>query len=336
MFTWVLIAFSALTAPPLQEAAPSADVYRLTAKAFGQEIILEVNGPPKEEAQSALSAALAEVRAVERLLNPDGSEPGGLGPLNRASGSGLVQIDPRLGEILKRAAAFCDWSGGAFGPLGGHLNELWRTQPPTDANLGTAEPTVAANLAAAIARGRCELLTLGENQQRAELTAGARADLFGFGVGFAVDRAVTILGYYGIKNGNVRIGSTMRGFGPGADGKGWQAPLSDLASLGNPEGSLWLLDRSLAVAANTDGITPYIHHRKGAPTEGVMAVLVSTELAADSQGLASTLFVTGSRDGQMHLGALKPAPAVRWLLGRGYGQPLVVDYHWTDVSRGAP
>ncbi len=333
MLTWALILASTLSLN-----SPPAEAFRLTTTAFGREVLLEVHGPQREEAKVALSAALAEMRAIERLTDPDGTEPGGLGQLNRAAGDGQVEIDSRLGEILHRAADFCQWSEGAYGPLGGQLNALWHRGDD-----GLDDPATSTQLPAAVASSRCGLLILTEEGLKAELAEGTRADLFGFSAGFAVDRAAAILGLHGITNGTVSLGSVSRSFGPGADGRGWLVPLPALAQLGEAPNSLWLLDRAIAVAAVDDldlfsaghRVAPYIHHRKGLPAKGILAVLVSTELAIDSQGLASCLFVSGSHDGQMHLGSLKPAPAVRWLLGQGSGNPLVVDYHWTDISRGS-
>ncbi len=336
MLTWVLIVASALS---LNTAETEA--FRLTARAFEKEVQLEVHGPQREEAKVALSAALAEMHAMERLTDPDGTEPGGLGQLNRGAGGGPVQIDSRLAEILRRAEEFCSWSEGAFGPLGGQLNALWH-----HAGSAVTHPAQSTRLPMAVASSRCDLLSVDPEKPTAELAAGVRADLFGFASGFAVDRAVTILNQHRITNGSVSLGGVSRCFGPGPDGRGWLITLPARVQLGKSPTSLWLLDRSIAIASVDDlglftsaadggqPIAPYIHHRKGIPAEGVLAVLVSTELALDSQGLASSLFVTGSHDGQMHLGSLKPSPAVRWLLGRGLGKPLVVDYHWTEISRG--
>jgi len=279
------------------------------------------------------------------LTDPDGTQAGGLGQLNRAAGSGEIELDPRLGKLLRRAAYFCVWSDGAFGPLGGKLNQLWHHGAHGSQPLFTDSAT-STQLQVAVTASRCELLRFAEGDLKAKLAAGVRADLFGFAIGFAVDRAATVLAQHGITNGTVSLGSTTRGFGPGVDGRGWPVTLPTMAQLGDTVDGLWLLDRSMAIAAVNDPGhspalsagepfgSPYIHHRKGLPTEGVLLVLVSTEFAADSQGLASCLFVSGSRDGQMHLGALKPRPAVRWLLGKGRGKPLVVDHHWTDLSRG--
>jgi thiamine biosynthesis lipoprotein len=333
---WISLLLAAAVAATAQAPAPPTQAFRLTAEVFGREAMLEVHGPERDAAHAALSAALEQIRAVERLSDPDGTEPGGLGTLNRAAGGVPVVLDPRLTEMLQRALYFCDWSDGAYGPLGGRLNEIWHGAPSMEPT-----PAAATAVAPAIAAGRCENLRLAADLGSASLAEGARADLFGFARGHAVDHAVEALQAAGIDNGVVQLGTEARAFGPGADGRGWSVPLSEIARYGNPSGRLWLLDRSLAVAAHDDlrpvnpGDTPspYIHHRRGEPTQGVLAVLVSTELAADSQGLASSLFVTGSRQGQLYLGNLRPAPAVRWLMGRGVGRPLVIDYHWSDVTR---
>jgi thiamine biosynthesis lipoprotein len=349
MWTSLLIAVTLTTTAQAPTAAPQTQAFRLTAEVFAQPAVLEVYGPTRGEAHAALSAALDEMRTIERLTDPDGTEPGGLGALNRVQGGPPVALDPRLTELLQRALYFCEWSEGAYGPLGGHLNQLWHGAQSMEL------PAAGANgLAPAIAASRCDHLRLSNDLGSASLAEGARADLFGFARGFAIDRAIAVLQAAGIIDGMVVLGSGARAIGPGTDGRGWPVPLSATATYGTASGQIWLLDRSLAVAARDDlesvpegsdaaatatnprtaGDTPapYIHHRRGEPTQGVLAVLVSTELAADSQGLASCLFVTGSRQGQLYLGNLRPSPAVRWLMGRGVGRPLVIDYHWSDIT----
>jgi hypothetical protein len=58
-----------------------------------------------------------------------------------------------------------------------------------------------------------------------------------------------------------------------------------------------------------------------------------TELAMDAQGLATSLFILGPREGQLRMGTLRPRPSILWFLGSGTGAPLQVDYRWSEVSR---
>ena len=78
---------------------------------------------------------------------------------------------------------------------------------------------------------------------------------------------------------------------------------------------------------------PYLDQRTGRPPERVIATVTLSELAVDAQGLGVALFVMGSLEGQMHLGQLRPSPSVLWVEGSREGQPLLVQYRWSQVPR---
>lgn len=293
-----------LAAPP---AAPSAVPLRLTSQAFGRPVEIEVRGLPKETAREAIQKALAELAEVERLAG------GGLAVLNAAAGKGPQPLDPRLLTVLTRARDFCVWSEGAHGPLGRDLYALWADP---------SEPPAPELVEQAVGVAGCARLALDSKNGTAALAEGSGLDLRGFAEGHAVDRAVEILKKEGAANVFVRIGPVQRGAGAGPGGKGWPVELP-------PLDRIYLRDRSLAVISES----LYLNQRTGRRAQGVLAIATVTDLAIDAQGLASTLFITGPREGQLRLGSLRPKPSARWFLGSGVGEPLRVDYRWSEVSR---
>jgi thiamine biosynthesis lipoprotein len=193
---------------------------------------------------------------------------------------------------------------------------------------------VPAALAAAAASAGCDRLHLDRQRGAAELAAGSALDLAGFAPGFAVDRGIEVLRRHGAANAWLRLGGIQRGIGAGPGGRGWVvAPLASIER-SPPLEDLLLLDRALAVASHAEA-RRFLDLRTGKPAEGVLAVLAVTELAVDAQGLATTLFATGSRRGQLRLGGLSPRPSVLWVLGSGEGMPLLVDYRWSELRRRA-
>lgn len=324
-----LAAAATLLLGTVPEAAASEPL-RLSAAAFGGRAAVEVRDLPRDQARDAALAALEEISRVERLTDPDGTAPGGVGELNRAAGGGPVPVDPLLADLLQRSLVFCTWSEGAHGPLGGRLYELWgfgrRRGQPAEGNLG-----------AAVASARCNHLRVDREAGTAELAAVSRVHLFGFAQGYAVDRAVDALRKHGASNGLVELGPVVRPFGPGVDGQGWGIQPPAFPGLEDPlppvrlrSGAFVALRSDDAVLAGSAGNGPYIDQRSGQPAEGVVGVLVVTELAVDAQALAATMFVTGTREGQFRLGALSPRPAVLWLMGGT--PPLIIEHHWGELS----
>ncbi len=311
-------------------AAPLPAPVRQTDKAFGRPVEIEVRDLPRDAAQAAIEKAFAEVAEIERLS--DGAGPGGgLAALNAAAGKGPQKPDPRLLAMLGHTLAFCYWSEGASGPLGRDLNALWglRSAPAAPPNADQAEKAAALTA--------CTRLTVDPEKGTVELEAGSGLDLWGFAEGLAVDRAVEVLKQNGAVNGFVRIGSVQRGFGRGPAGKGWPVELPQPPGLEEPVGRLVLRDHAVAVAAPADhplgGAAPYLSQRTGRPPEGIVSTVVVTELASEAQGLATSVFVLGPREGQTRLGSLRPRPSVLWFMGTGAGTPLQVGYRWSDVNR---
>jgi thiamine biosynthesis lipoprotein ApbE len=88
-----------------------------------------------------------------------------------------------------------------------------------------------------------------------------------------------------------------------------------------------------ALAAGEEQLAPYVDQRSGRPVRQPLAVLAVSELAVDAEALATTLFVMPSREGEFRLGALRPRPAVKWLLGAESSAPLVTELGWATLPK---
>jgi FAD:protein FMN transferase len=325
-----------LGAPPAPagSSVTTAVPLRLTSRAYGRPVEVEVRDLPEEAARQVIQKALAEISEIERLTDAERPE-GGLATLNAAAGKGPQPLDPRLLAVLARAFDFCFWSEGGHGPLGRELYSLWGLRKPV------AEPPTPERAAQAARLTSCNRLGLDLKQGAATLGQGAGLDLWGFAEGHAVDRAVEILRQGKAGNGFVRIGAVQRGFGPGPKGKGWPVALPQLAGQDEPVSPILLHDSSLAIASAADHPLygsetigfPYVNQRTGQPAQGVLMTAALTGLALDAQGLATGLMIAGPREGQLRLGSLRPRPSVLWFLGSGTGTPLQVGYRWSEVSR---
>lgn len=312
-----------LGAPPAP-ATPSPP--HLKSQAFGLPVEIEVRDLSVAAAREAVQQAFVEVTEMERLT------ASGLAALNAGAGKGPRAVDPRLLSLLSRAESFCEWSEGAHGPLGRDLYAAWGLRSPV------TEPPDAERVGQAAGRTACSRLSLDPQRGTATLAEGSALDLVGFAEGAALDRAVEILRQRQAVNGFIRIGPVQRGFGPGPAGKGWPAELPRFPGQEEPVGVVYLRDQSLAVASQTDhplqgGSASYVNQRTGQPATGAMAAAVVAELALDAQGLATTLLITGPREGQLRMGTLDPRPSVRWFLGGGEGEPILVDYRWAELNR---
>jgi thiamine biosynthesis lipoprotein ApbE len=324
-------------------AAQPAGPAVLTARVFGVPVRLEIE-PFVERARTrdTLAAALAAINRAEALTSPDPTAlpfateiAGGVADLNRAAGGGPTAVDPDLLALLQRVQSFCLWSEGAVGPLGGHLASLWGLRRPV-----SGKPTMAA-LAQASGSAACDRLSLDPAAGTARLAAGSLVDLLPFERGFAADQAIEAFLEHGATNGWVEIGHLARAVGGGPDGDGWPIAVDATSPVTTPTERVLLEERALALAAAWaepieiagDRHARYLDHRTGRPKADTVAVLVVTETAVDAAGLAAALFVLPSRVGEYRLGALRPAPAVKWFLGAGEGLPLVTERGWAELPK---
>jgi thiamine biosynthesis lipoprotein len=338
MIPWLLALFcGALGAQAPPASPPPVLPLRMAAKAFGQPMEIEVRGLAAGAAREAIEQAFAEVAEIEALTGANGA--GGLAALNAAAGRGPQTVDSRLFAILTRALSFCEWSERTHGPLGRDLYAAWGAHASAPQGAQTPEMPDPDLLEKAAERASCERLALDPQHGLAVLAAGSGLDLVGFAEGAAVDRAAEVLRQRQVANGFLRIGPVRRGFGPGPEGKGWPVALPQLSGAEEPAGEVHLHDRSLAIAAQADHPLPgaagsYLNQRSGRPgLPGVVAVAASTELALDAQGLATTMLISGPRQGQIRLGSLSPRPSVLWFMGSDGGPLLMVDYRWSEVNR---
>ena len=334
MFPHLSRALLTAAAAALVVGPVAAEPLRMSVEAFGTSAQVEIRDQPREAAEAAARAALAEIFTLSGLFDPNGEADGGIGGLNKAAGGEIYPLDPRTRELLLRSLQFCIWSTGAYGPLGGELNQLWgdhesgkRTRPdPYDLReaVGTAECN------------RINLTTAGDSPA-ATLVQGSRIDTFGLGRGIAVDRAMDVVRSLGVDNAWIEVGNVWRALGPGPEGRGWLASLPPAPGEKEPVDEVWLTDQAMVILSTEpfggETFPPIVDQRTGVPSRGVIMVVTVTDLAADAEPLATTLFSLGHREGQMRLGTLAPRPSVYWLLGEGQGRPLEATYLWTRLDR---
>jgi thiamine biosynthesis lipoprotein ApbE len=300
---------------------------RLLAIALGPALVaLASSAPAQTFRDQAVSIEIADLdgeaerdarREVERILIRLENELDALaGELDRDQ---TATLTAEMRRLLERALQFCHWSQGAVGPAGGEVYRLWEEE----------DYPIEERVEEAAQAADCGALLLGP--ESAAMDSDAGLDLRRFDLGFAVDRAVEILQQAGVGNGLVRVGPVVKGFGPGPRGEGWSVELPRIPGQTEPLAPVMLQGRALSFALAHDGELR-LDLRSGRPTgDGLLAVLVMTELGVDAQALAEALFALGTREGDFRAGALRPAPSILWLMGSGSGAPLISVRRWGEL-----
>lgn len=201
-----------------------------TQRLMGVPWTITVYGESDTAGRAAIAAGFAEVARLESLLS-DYDPASELSRLSaRAPTAQPQRVSDDLWRVLGRAVEIRDATNGAFDPTVGPLTSLWRQsrrsgRMPLPDKLKTARAAVGP-----------ETLRLVPASQGVVLTQPAmRLDLGGIGMGYAIDRAVEVLGRQGITaamidaSGDIAVSAAP----PGA--AGWTIAVASLRAAGGGE-----------------------------------------------------------------------------------------------------
>jgi thiamine biosynthesis lipoprotein len=218
-----------------------------------------------------------------------------LSRLNAAAGAPFVAT-PVLFDAVAAALAWAERTDGIFDPTVIDLLEAHGYDRPFDAGPGPVrEP-----------RGRSDwrAIALDAATRTIRLPRGTRLDLGGIGKGFAVDRALAMLGPGA--NAFVNASGDLRAAGNGPEGEGWRVGVAHPRSPDDDVAVLVVRDRAVATSGAVKrnwrvGAERY-HHlidvRAGRPARSdLLTVTVVADTAESADVLASVVFLLGSRDG---------------------------------------
>jgi len=263
---------------------------------MGTELFVEVIGPDSEVLESALDAAIAEVRRIEDLMTDWRASP--LMDLNAAAGKGPQPASEEILRIVRQSQEIHEYTEGAFDITFAAIGRLWdfKKQPP---RIPSPEAIAAALPFVDASKLRVDL-----DAGTLEIPAGMAIGLGGIAKGYAVDRAMQVIMDRGIRHAMVNAGG-------------------DLKALGRKRGELWQIaikhprERDTMIAllpvSNTCVVTSgdyerfFDHEGKryhhiidpttGYPSQGCISATVVAPEAAIADAFATALCVLGPERG---------------------------------------
>jgi thiamine biosynthesis lipoprotein len=193
--------------------------YRVIMGTFARVVVLAAS---EQAARQCAQAAFDRQRRIDELMSYHNADSE-LNRVNRRAFGEPVQVGADTFEVLRRAKAFSELSGGAFDVTIGALGDLWRragdaNQPPTD-----------AEIAAAQSKTGYEKLRLDPDARTVRFAVeGMKLDLGGIAKGYAIDKSVEAMKQGGAVGGMVDIGGDVLCFGAPPPGKeSWAVGLQD-------------------------------------------------------------------------------------------------------------
>lgn len=241
-------------------------------------------------AQSAIDAAIAELRHVDRTMTWF-SDESDVGRANVLAVKGPVVVSKQTARVLEESLLWAEASDGAFDPCLGKAMALWdvghRQAPPAAAQV---EPLAGRRLYRAL-----ELDSWRGEPAVVFRDPDVALDLGGIAKGYGVDLAAEALRSYGIQNGLVNVGGDLYALGHSEDGDPWKIGVRDPE---DPNGIVATVEASDCAVATSGDYLQYFdyagrryHHmldpQTGEPKRShIRSVTVMAEncMAADAAG----------------------------------------------------
>lgn len=269
-----------------------------------------------DRAGEAVETAFAEIRRLDALLStyrPDSE----LSRLNRTAAAAPVALSDETASLIRRALAYAAASDGAFDPTVGPLVKAWGFK-----HLDYKRPS-EAQLAAARARVGYRHVRF-DRGRLAFARPGMELDLGAIAKGYAVDRALSLLGARGMRRARVDAGGNQAVLGAGPWRFGVRHPRREgellgvvtlaaggLSTSGDAERGFWLDGRRYGHVLDA---------RTGWPASA-MSVTVTAPTAEAADALSTALAVLGPAKGRALL-ARYPGCEALFVLPDGKGHRL--------------
>lgn len=214
-----------------------------------------------------------------------------LSRFNRAAAGTWTTLPADFAQVMARALAIAETTGGAFDPAIGRLVDAWGFGPIPIAGL-PGEPQIAA----ARARSGWRHLALSTSATGAHLhQPGAIAlDLSGIAKGHAVDAVAALLGAAGFVHHLVEIGGELVGAGMRPDGDPWWVDLETPTGTMLPPLRLALHGMAVATSGDYRRGAHTLDPRTGRPIQtGIVSASVIHRTAMEADAWATALTVLG-------------------------------------------
>ena len=271
---------------PVWRTRPREQLVERWSWAMGQAVHVMLFAGSEQEGLDACAAALAELRRVESRLSlfEDSSD---LCELNRHAGRDAMPVDEDLRAILERAAAVRQLTGGAFDVAVEPLMKAWgfgdpRSRSPSAAELAEAREAVAT--AEVRLHGSVARLP----------NAHTQLDFGGIGVGYGIDRALTVLRARGIGRAFIDVSGDCAAIGAPPGEPGWLVEIADPGQPGATIAATRLRNAALATSANTVR-RHVLNPATGWPADALRQASVVTGDATLADALSTAMLVSGRR-----------------------------------------
>lgn len=251
-----------------------------------------------KSAKHSVGIAIEEVARIERLIS-SWDENSETSAINLAAGVKPVKVSTELFDLVFRAKKISKMSNGYFDISFASIHQIWNFQDST--MIIPSEELIEKS----IENINYENIILNSEAQTIFLKRkGMRIGFGSIGKGYAANRAKVIMIKFGANSGVVNAGGDLIAWGKNKD-KPWSVGVVN--PLDKEHVALWLdvENTSIVTSGNYEKYVEIdgekychiINPKTGWPSKGLLSTTIICQDAELADGLATTVFVLGVKDG---------------------------------------
>jgi thiamine biosynthesis lipoprotein len=222
-----------------------ARLTRRTIPVMGTIAEIQAAHPDVRVSESAIDAAIGELRWVERTMTRF-TATSDIGRANLGAAREAVTVRPETAMVVRRALDWASASDGRFDPAIGEVSELWDV-------LHRHEPPPEAQVVRLAGRGFWRKVDVSTFHGAPAIRFHDRdihLDLGAIAKGYGIDRAVSALRARGIAHAIVTVGGDLYALGSSPDGHPWKVGIRDPRDLAALRGTLDVADRAVTTSGD--------------------------------------------------------------------------------------
>jgi FAD:protein FMN transferase len=262
-------------------------------------VTITVVARTSSEADVAIERAFHEIERLEKIGNVYSPESE-ISQINRNAGNFPVKVSPDVFELLVKAKAVAETTGGAFDPTIGPVISLYDFR----SQIKPGDAAIRKNLSLVDYRN----MIINREQSTVFLKhRGMLIDAGGIMKGYAAEKTAEVLKKHGVYSGIVAVAGDIRAFGLKPDGKPWRVGIRDPRGQGqdNVIAVIELTNMSISTSGDYERFFMLngkrVHHlispKTGQPAEGCQSASIVSSDGALADAYSTGIFILGPEKG---------------------------------------
>ncbi len=262
---------------------------------MGSIVTVEAYSDDRVLCNLAIDKAFDEMHSIDKLMSVFDSSSQ-VSQINKFGYRGAVKVDERIIEVIKYAQHISKLTNGNFDITVEPLMQLYGFRGDNEINEMPSDKMLSEILCAVGMNN----IVIDENDSSVFLNNNkTKIDFGGIAVGYAIDKAVSILKSHGIESALINHSGDIYAIGSPPDATSWKIGISDPTDRSNIVSTISLKDEALSTSGNynnfvtIDGkkVGHILNPKKGELDEKFLNISIAAAKTVEADALSTALFV---------------------------------------------